>query len=299
MGETFHKFVKMVGTGPKSNRDLSQEEAASMMEMILEKRAFSEQIAAFLLGWRLKPETDAEFRGALEAIDRYTKRIDIPDSVELGYPFDGKNKSFYLLPLVGRLLSKKDPTLIVSGGARQPAKGGVTLRELDERTTWPRSVRYFDRADYAPALEALTPIRQRLGLRTALNTLEKLPYVASSRWAITGVFHRPYVRKYAAIFAGRYERLMLLQGSEGSPEIFGKSRFWIVEGDTIREDSVDPRDFGIGFLKSWRKITLDEALGELENPSEEVWGLARLNAAVIRYVAGRAKTIEQAYEELL
>ena len=298
MSKAFHKFVKMVGTGPKSNRDLSHKEAAEMMEMMLEKEAYPEQIAAFLLGWRLKPETNEEFRGALEAIDRYTMHTPLPDSVELGYPFDGKNKSFYLLPLVAKVLEGEGPPLIVSGGARQPAKGGVTLREIDAKIEWPGSVRYFDRKAYAPAVEALTEIRNRLGLRTALNTLEKLPHVAKSRWAITGVFHRPYVKKYAAIFAGRYERLMLLQGSEGSPEIFGKSRFWIVEEGEIREEMVDPKDFGIDYLKSWHKITREEALEEIADPSEEVWRLARLNAAVIRYVAGRSGTIKEAYEEL-
>ncbi|MEA2090936.1 MAG: glycosyl transferase, partial [Campylobacterota bacterium] len=61
----FFKYIHAVGTGPKGNRDLSFEESKDMMEQILNQSIPSEQAAAFLLGWRLKPETTTEFRGAI------------------------------------------------------------------------------------------------------------------------------------------------------------------------------------------------------------------------------------------
>ena len=65
----FFNYIHAVGTGPKGNRDLSFDEAKDMMQQILDQSVPREQIAAFLLGWRLKPETTEEFRGALAACD--------------------------------------------------------------------------------------------------------------------------------------------------------------------------------------------------------------------------------------
>ena len=70
----FHKYIHAVGTGPKGNRDLSFEESQDMMTQILNQSIHGEQIAAFLLGWRLKPETTEEFCGAISACDSFILR---------------------------------------------------------------------------------------------------------------------------------------------------------------------------------------------------------------------------------
>ena len=67
----FFKYIHAVGTGVKGNRNLTFEESKDMMEQILNQSIPSEQTAAFLLGWRLKPETITEFRGAVEACDNF------------------------------------------------------------------------------------------------------------------------------------------------------------------------------------------------------------------------------------
>jgi len=61
----FMKYIHAVGTGVKGNRDLTFKESVDMMEQILEQKVYPEQISAFLLGWRLKPETITEFQGAI------------------------------------------------------------------------------------------------------------------------------------------------------------------------------------------------------------------------------------------
>jgi len=80
----FFKYIHAVGTGVKGNRDLAQDEAKDMMEQVLKQSVYGEQIAAFLLGWRLKPETTEEFRGVVEACDMFVKKTAVPNSIELG-----------------------------------------------------------------------------------------------------------------------------------------------------------------------------------------------------------------------
>ncbi len=294
----FHTYVKAVGTGPKSNRDLSFKESEDMMRQILEQEAYPEEIAAFLTGWRLKPETITEFQGALAACDKASNFQKIENSIELGYPFDGKAKNPYLLPLIAKSLEKSDLRLAVYGDDIIPAKEGITLKQLHEAINFPRNLHYFDRASYSPAMHKLSEMRKRIGLRTGLNTIEKLPGISQSKYAVTGVFHKPYVKKYVGIFGERYKRLALIQGNEGTPELFGKGRLWIAENGEIEEFHVDPEKFDIHYEKSWERITPQESFKQLQAPSNEFKKLARLNAAIFLFIADKSSSIEKAYESL-
>ncbi len=294
----FFKYIHAVGTGPKGNRDLSFDEAKDMMYQILNQSVPSEQTAAFLLGWRLKPETVEEFRGAIEACDTYITPQKIPYSIELGYPFDGKVKNPYIFPLVAKELQKTDLNIVIIGDERQPAKGGITTKEVCTHIDLSDNTYYFDRADFFPQMHNLTEIRNKLGLRSAFNTIEKLPRIAQSEFAITGVFHKPYVKKYVEIFSDRYKRFALIQGNEGTPELFSKGRLWIAEGDHVDEYIINPEYYGIDYKKSWEKISFEESLEQLQNPSDAYLKLARLNAAVYLFVTQKYNSIDEAFEAL-
>ena len=294
----FKKYIHAVGTGPKGNRDLSFEESKDMMMQILTQEIPTEQIAAFLLGWRLKPETVEEFQGALSAFDTFTKKTKIQNSIELGYPFDGKAKNPYIFPLVAKLLQTSKLNLVVQGDNLVPAKDGITIKDICTQTNIPSNVHYFDRKKYFTQLHNLTEIRNHLGLRTGLSTIEKLPQVANSDYAITGVYHKPYVKKYVNVFATKYKRFALIQGNEGTPELFSKGRLWIAQENNLQEYIIDPQHYGVHYKKSWDKITLQESLEQLNNPSDEYLKLARLNGAIYLFITQNAKTIDEGYEKL-
>jgi len=291
----FFKYIHAVGTGTKGNRDLSFDEAKDMMTQMLDQSVPSEQIAAFLLGWRLKPETTTEFQGALAAFDENLIQSKVNNSLELGYPFDGKVNNPYIFPLVAKALKKENLNLVLVGDEKQPAKDGITIKDIVSEMELNENIHYFDREKFLNKLHKLTDIRNKLGLRSSLSTIEKLTGVAQSEYAITGVFHKPYVKKYAAIYAQRYKKLALIQGNEGTPELFSKSRLWIVDKDDIQEYIIDPAHYGIHYKKSWDKITLDESLHQVNNPSDEYLKLAKLNAAVYLFVTERFDSIEDAY----
>ena len=225
----FKKFIKAVGTGPKGNRDLSFDESIEMMNYLLDQSVAPELISAFLLGWRLKPETIIEYQGAIAAIDARIKRATIKNSIELGFPFDGKAVNPFLFPLVAKILAKSGMQLSVMGDDKVPAKDGVTVKDVCTHIKLPENVHYFDRINYLKPLHDLTRIRSLLGVRSAFNTIEKLPNLGSSEFAITGVFHKPYVQKYNDIFRGRYKRFALIQANEGSPELLTKAKLWVTE----------------------------------------------------------------------
>ena len=294
----FFKYIHAVGTGLKGNRDLSFEEAKDMMTQILNQSVPSEQIAAFLLGWRLKPETNEEFRGAIAACDEEIISTKVENSLELGYPFDGKAKNPYIFPLVAKELEKTDLNLVVIGGEKQPAKDGITLKEIVNEIELNPNIYYFERAEFFNKMHKLTDVRRKLGLRSGFNTIEKLTGVGESEYAITGVFHKPYVKKYAEIYADRYKKFALIQGNEGTPELFSKGRLWIVNGGEIEESIIDPAYYGIDYKKSWDKIDIRDSIEQVNNPSDEYLKLAKLNAAVYLFVTEKAASIDDAYAML-
>ncbi len=298
MSRSFINYIKCVGTGAKHNRDLTYEEMLDAMRQMLNGEATPEQTAAFLLGWRLKPESVEEFRAALEAIDETSVAHPVENGIELGYPFDGKVDNPYIFPIAAKMVEPHGIEVVVCGGALQPAKGGATVKDVAEAVNLPKNLRYFDRSRYNPKLANLTPIRTRLGIRTGLNTIERLPGIAGCDTALIGVFHKPYVKKYVEIFGSRYRRLLIVKGNEGTPEIFGKCRVWLHENGETEEFTVDSAALGVEYRKSFEPIEREEGLRMLKNPSEDLVRVAALNAALWLFAKGKADSVEDAFRSL-
>lgn len=294
----FQNYIKAVGTGPKSNRELDVLEVEDCINQILKQEVKSERIVAFLLGWRVRLETSTELSAAFKACEKYIKRVKVKNSIELGYAYDGKKQTPYLFPLFGKYLKKFDLNLVISGDYLQPAKNGVTTKDICEKIALDDNIHYFNRADYFKELSDLTSLREILGLRTVFNTIEKLSNPASSEFAVTAAFHKPYVAKYHDIFGDNYENLLILKGSEGAPEFFGRCKYWAKEGDEIVEYVIDPADYGINYEKSLEDLSLEQMLEEIKNPSEDLDKLVRLNVAFLLVNAQKVSSIKEAYDLL-
>jgi len=199
---SFKKYIKAVGTGPKGNRELAEFEVIDAIELILENKVTPAQIGAFLIGWRTKLETDGELSAAVKALKKYMKFSKVENSLELGYSFDGRVNNPFLFPLYGNILEEfnknnKDITplnLVISGDLLQPAKNGLTTKEIFNSLDVGQHIHFFDRVEYLKELSDLTPLRHELGLRTVFNTVEKLLNPGLSEYGVTTAFHKPYVK---------------------------------------------------------------------------------------------------------
>ncbi len=298
MSNEFHKYIKAVGTGAKHNFDLSIEQMEEAMGMILDGTIYPEQLSAFLLGWRIKPETTDEFIGAIKSFDKYIKREKIENSIELGYPYDGKCNNPYMFSLIAKELEPYGINIVVTGDKLQPAKGGIVVSQIIQDIDKSSNLYYFDRKNIFPQLSNLTQTRMRLGTRTGFNTIERLLNPAFSDIAFTGVFHKPFMEKYVKIFGNRYKKLVITKGNEGTSEIFSKTQYWIVQNNTTTEYKIDPKYFGIDYKKSWDKIRYDEMVNIINNPTKEFMKLIKLNSAFILNCFNKVLTIEDGYDIL-
>jgi len=289
----FLPYLKLVGTGPKRNRDLTKDEIKTVIRAFLKEEVIPEQAAAFLLGWRVKGESIEEFQGALEVFDEFIKHDPLPNSIEFGYPYDGKVKNPYLLPLTAKYLEPFNINFSLHGGLLQPAKGGITLKEVCDNMALPSNIYYYDRSEYFPELYRFSEIRTKLGLRSSFNTIEKLLGITKSETAIIGAFHKPFVEKYIALYKERYKKLIIIRGNEGTPEIFGKCSVTIVENGETEEIKIDPGAYGIDYRKSTQPLSLEESLKKTKEPSPAFTELAKFNAAVLLFLAGEEESIEK------
>jgi len=184
------------------------------------------------------------------------------------------------------------------GGLLQPAKGGVTLKEVHDHLPMPANIHYFDRSEYFPELYRFSKVRANLGLRSSFNTIEKLLGITQSKTAIIGAFHKPFVQKYIDLYQARYEKLIIIKGNEGTPEIFSKCTVTIVTNGKVEEIKIDPKAYGIEHLKSTQPIDLATSLAQTKSPSTSLRDLAKFNAAVLLFLTGKAPTIEAGLQQL-
>ena len=295
----FFKFIKAVGTGPRHNRDLSQAEMKQAMDLILERRISNEEIGAFLLGWRVKGESVEEFLGTLDSFENHMNSKHLPFSIELGFPSDGKNDNPYIFPLAAKFLKKFNINFTLCKDDLKHAKLGHTILDLANNYEFDDNIFCFHRKEIFPQLSNLNAIRENLKIRTSFDSIEKLTRFANSRAGILGAFHKPFVEKYLEIYCQKYSNFAVIKGNEGGLEIFGKCQVWIFKNSKIEHFTIEPSYYGINYQKSWDKISLEDSISMLKNPSEEILKLAKLNAAVWLFVYDDdTESINEAFDKV-
>lgn len=303
---SFKKYIKAVGTGPKGNRELLEEEIIDAIKLILNREVTDAQIGAFLVAWRTKFETIGELKATIKALKSFMKFKKVEDSLELGYSFDGRVKNPFLFPLYENILKEfyennpdiKRLNLVISGDLVQPAKNGLTTKEVFETLEKCEYLHFFDRKEYLSKLSDLTTLRHELGLRTAFNTVEKLLNPAQSEYGVTTAFHKPYVQKYLDIFKNDFDEVIVVKASEGSPEVFKDGKYWKKKDEEIVETPFSLKDFGIVYNEEFENISLEEALNIVKNPNEEIIKLAKFNIALYLVFTNRVTSLEEAWKRL-
>ena len=100
-------------------------------------------------------------------------------------------------------------------------------------------------AQVLPQWTRLTPIRHHFGLRTLMNTVEKLFNPANAANHISGFYHGSYLSRLALALPGT-GRKWIIQGEEGSIDLRPgkKTRVYQAIGDQMQETMIDASDFG-------------------------------------------------------
>ncbi len=234
----FRELIAALGSGERSGRALSRTEAGEALDLLLDGRCSDAQAGAFLIAHRLRRPEPQELAGLLDSYRRRGPRLAATPRrvLSFGVPFDGRSRSAPLLPLVALLLVTAGVGVVLHGGGPMPVKYGFTTAEalaaldLDRRDLpWGAVNRHFAQEGLAllhqpahfPAAERLVPVREQIGKRPPIATLELLwschdgPHLQ-----VSGFVHAPTERlARLALAATGQDELLLIKGIEGGAEL--------------------------------------------------------------------------------
>ena len=268
--KTMTSIIKRVATGPELSKSISYDEARAGMRLVLDGLADPVQAAVFLIGLRVKRETDDENKGVLQAILDRTKIIeaDVDELVDIADPYNGYARSLPSSPFLAALLAECGVPAVSHGIETVAPKFGVThsqilaaagvsvnlpVEEIGKQISnseigWA----YADQSSFCPSLYGLTDFRKRIVKRAAISTAEVLTGPIRGRiktHLVSGYVHNEYPPIYTMLARhSGFNSTLLLRGTEGgvTPSLRKRGefvRYWEDSKDTFVE--ADPTEIGI------------------------------------------------------
>jgi anthranilate phosphoribosyltransferase len=262
------QYLKIVGNGQRTARDLTAQEAEAAFSLIMERRASLPQVAVFMAALRIKEESAEELAVFARVLRRYCQisKIAAPYLVDICVPYDGRSKHFSLIPAAALIAASAGARVVLHGrsGQSTPPKFGLGVgdifSELGIAINLPLDaagalllddavgLTYVDVAQFAPALEYFNAVRFDYGMRSFFNTVEKLINPFDAPNGITGVFHGPVLERVATAMQKQgYQRGFAVQGTEGAMDVMTNRRTPLIEFGASAEFqswSIDPAKYG-------------------------------------------------------
>lgn len=256
-------LTRVIGPGQKSLRNLTLEEAREAFEVILRGDESGARVAAFLVSLKAKGTTVEELRGFAAAARSQADVpcTELPGLVTLCPPTGGQDGGPPLDVAAGLIAAGAGARVLLLTDRCVPPKRGLTgasvLEHLGCGMTWnpAECEEWVVKARFGacavsgmlPALASLRKLREEIGVRTALSTVEKLLAPPGSS-VVVGTHPGPVLGTAIEVVTGlEHPRAMALQGLEGSliPMISKRTRgIELIEGDLVAMN-VEPNDFGL------------------------------------------------------
>ncbi|GGU19485.1 anthranilate phosphoribosyltransferase [Streptomyces lavendofoliae] len=244
-------------------RDRSADDTAWAMDRIMRGEATDAQIAGFAVALRAKGETVEEITGLVRAMYAHANLIEVPGpSVDLvGTGGDGartvniSTMSAIVVAGTGAKVVKHGNRAAssASGSSDVLEKLGVNLDLTPRRVAEvaeEAGITFCFAVRFHPALRHVAAARKELGIRTTFNFLGPLTNPARVKAQATGVADARMAPIMAGVLAQRGSSALVFRGDDGLDELTttATSKVWIVRDGTVREETFDPRDVGIGLV---------------------------------------------------
>lgn len=212
MTHPFAQYIQILGKGKRGARDLTADEAADAMAMILSGQVEPVQLGAFLMLMRVKEETPAEVAGFVRAARQSLPvRPDFP-AVDLDWSaYAGKRRQLPWFVLAALLLANHGIKVLMHGtGAHAPDRiyAGAALESLGISTclSFEQAAQQLQRRNFAfvalqvmsPELQRIMDLKEILGLRSPVHTVVRMLNPAAAATSIIGIFHPGYDETHQA-----------------------------------------------------------------------------------------------------
>jgi anthranilate phosphoribosyltransferase len=299
-----------------SRTDLEVSEARDAMLLILEGSATTAQIAAFLVGLRVKGETASELLGFAQAMRERAERIDhglngepILDTCGTG----GDARSTFNISTIAAFVTAGSGVRVAKHGNRSISSqcgSADVLEELGVLVGAPAAhvaaairdigIGFLFAPSLHPAMRHAHPARLELKMRTVFNLLGPLTNPARANAQLIGAPSEEAAGLMAHALAGLGTgRAFVVHGSDGLDEITvsGPTLVYEVCGDAVSRHVWNPGDFGIetspieairGGTRTVNASIAREVLDGTRGPRRDI---VLINSAAALVAAGRAENL--------
>ncbi len=265
---------------------LTQEEAAAVMDEMMEGQATPAQIGAFLIALRLKGETVEEIAGLARTMRAKAHRVPISDAVVDTCGTGGDNAGTFNISTTAAFVVAGVGVKVAKHGNRAMSSGCGSADVLEalgvKINLSPEGVRHcLDQVGvgfmfaqtFHPAMRHVAGARREIGVRTVFNILGPLTNPAGAADQVIGVADAALAPKMvAALQLLGAHHVLLVHGQDGLDELSlsAPSTVWELKEGRVREYVVTPEETGLGRAP---RVAL-------------AGGTAQDNAAILRGVLG-------------
>ncbi|MGW3517170.1 anthranilate phosphoribosyltransferase [Streptomyces hydrogenans] len=248
--------------GLLEGRNLSADDTAWAMDLIMSGEATDAQIAGFMVALRAKGETVEEISGLVRTMYAHANTIEVPGPAVDIVGTGGDGAKTVNISTMASIVVAGTGTKVVKHGNRaaSSASGSSDVLEklgINLDLTPGRVAEVAQEAGiticfavrFHPSLRHVAAARGQLGIRTTFNVLGPLTNPARVRAQAVGVADARMAPIVAGVFAERGNSALVFRGDDGLDEltITGTSRVWVVRDGAVREEVFDPKDVGIAY----------------------------------------------------
>ncbi|WP_299735085.1 anthranilate phosphoribosyltransferase [uncultured Endozoicomonas sp.] len=302
------------------NLDLTRQEMIEVMQHIMTGQCTDSQIAAFLVGMRMKSETVEEITGAATVMRELATPVQVNanhlvDIVGTGGDdanlFNVSSASSFVCAAAGASVAKHGNRSVSSssGSADLLEQAGINLSVTPEqvaRCVEEVGVGFMFAPAHHSAMKNVIGVRRELGIRTVFNILGPLSNPAHVKNLLIGVFNKALCRPMAEVLRELgNEHVLVVHSNDGLDEISIASETHVVElkHGEITEYTIKPEDFGIpsqsliGLAVDSSSASLaliQDALGKQQGQhAEKAAAIIALNSGAALYVSGVASSLKE------
>ncbi|MBJ7541409.1 anthranilate phosphoribosyltransferase [Streptococcus sp. SL1232] len=302
-----------------NREDLSEEQVEALFDSILNNTISESEIAAFLMGLKVKGETPSEITGIVRALKSHA--VDLPEDFtdamcncgtggDQSYSFNISTTACFILAAGGiriakggnRSVSSKSGSadVLEALGINIAASPATLSKALDEV-----GLAFIFAQTMHPAMRFIGPARKTLGIPTIMNIVGPLANPLDLETQLMGLYRADLQETAAQVMQklGR-KRAIIVTGPNNMDEaaLYGENTYTLLEDGKISQHRFTYKDLGMP------KVELDDIVGGdakqnaeilmsvLENQASPYLETTVLNAGLGFYANGKVDSLADGVE---
>ena len=302
-----------------NREDLSEEEVEHLFDEILNNDISESEIAAFLMGLKVKGETPSEITGIVRALKNHAVLLprEFDDAMcncgtggDQSYSFNISTTASFVLAAGGIRVAKAGNRSVStkSGSADVLEALGINIsatpatlsRALDEV-----GLAFIFAQSMHPAMRFIGPARKVLGIPTIMNIVGPLANPVDLETQLMGLYRVDLQETAAKVMQklGR-KRALIITGPNNMDEaaLYGENTYTLLENDRISQHSFTYQDLGMprvelsDIVGGDAKQNAEILLSVLENQASPYLETTVLNAGLGFYANGKVDNLADGVE---